>query len=262
MRPTGRFALWLALAIAAWTVAAPGFAYTIYLKDGSQLIAKQKYTVRGDKAIITLPSGMETALPLVEVDVARTDKENVENLGTAVVIDDSATHRPMPGSQPPQSASAKLGDLIRSGAAGVRDGVTAAPESRPQLPERSGDSGEGDVRVRRTPLRDRAAAGALDTYISKAGLPVEIAEGSRSRYPLLVYETDGEGPVFRALVASAGALLDARKKVGGSIEGVEVLCQTSDGGLAGRFTLDPKEASDLISGRAEITNWFVQNVEF
>jgi hypothetical protein len=263
MRPTGRFVLGLAAALAALMWAAPVLAYTIYLKDGSHLVAKQKYEVRGNKAIIVLLSGTETALPLAEIDVSRTDRENVENLGTAIVLDDSETRKSLPGSQPPPSAHAQLGALIRSGAAGVGDGLAAKPEATAEpRPRPSGFDEGSDAKPRHAPLRDRGLAAALDSYISKAGLPVEIAEGSRTRRPLLVYETDGEGPVFRALVASAGALLDARKKLGSSVEGVEVLCQTSEGSPAAHFDLDPQDAADLISGRVEITSYFVDHVLF
>ena len=263
MKPTGRFVLGLAAALAVWTWAAPVLAYTIYLKDGSHMVAKKKYEVRGNKAIIVLPSGTETALPLSEIDVARTDKENVENLGTATLLDDSATRKPLPGSEPPPNSHAQLGALIRSGAAGVRDGVAAKPEDTAgPRPRPNGFDERGSAQPTHAPLRDRTLAGALDGYISKAGLPVEVAEGSRTRRPLLVYETDGEGPVFRALVASAGALLEARKKLGSSVEGVEVLCQTSEGSLAAHFDLDPQDAGDLISGRVEITSYFVDHVLF
>ena len=62
MRNPGRLLTALAATIAT-LVAAPALAYTIYLKDGSQIVSKTKYVVRGDKAIIVLPSGTETQLP-------------------------------------------------------------------------------------------------------------------------------------------------------------------------------------------------------
>ena len=38
-------------------IAAPLTAYTIYLKDGSRLIAREKYTLEGDRALIVLQNG-------------------------------------------------------------------------------------------------------------------------------------------------------------------------------------------------------------
>ena len=64
----------LAAAIAFALAAGPALAYTVYLKDGSKIVASEKYKVRGEKAIVKLTNGTETMLPLAEIDVARTEK--------------------------------------------------------------------------------------------------------------------------------------------------------------------------------------------
>ena len=94
------------------------------------------------------------------------------------------------------------------------------------------------------------------------GLPVEVAQGSAARRPLLVYETESEGNVFRALLASAAALVDAQKRFPGAVDSVEMVCETSDGSLGARFTLTPQQAADLLAQRHEITRFFVDNVQF
>ena len=51
-------------------LAAPLSAYTIYLKDGTRIVAKQKYRVDEDgKAIITLQNGTQTFIKSSEIDV-------------------------------------------------------------------------------------------------------------------------------------------------------------------------------------------------
>ncbi|KAB2961963.1 MAG: hypothetical protein F9K18_10450 [Thermoanaerobaculia bacterium] len=258
MRPFHRLVVLLLAAL----VAAPALAYTIFLKDGSQLLAKQKYEVRGDRAIILLPSGTQTAIALSEIDIPRTEKANVQDLGTAILIEDGkATGMP---AAPPKSDEAKLADLIRSGSAGVRDtGVPATPGGPTGAAARPrGFSDEVAPTASRVALRDSALGAQLKDFIGSRGLPVEVAQGSSARRPLLVYETDSEGPVFRALLASAAALIETRSRTPGALEGVDVLCETSDGSLAARFELDPQQAADLLAGRAEVTRFFVENVLF
>lgn len=259
MRTFGRLVLALLLIL----VGAPALAYTIYLKDGSQLMAKQKYEVRGGRAIITLPSGTETAIALSEIDIERTEKANVQDLGTAILIEDGKT-KGMAETKPPKSDEAKLADLIRSGSAGVRDTGAAAASgvASGAAPRPRGFSEDTAPAVSRVPLRDSALGAQLKDFIGGRGLPVEVVQGASARRPLLVYETDSEGPVFRALLASAAALIEVRSRTPGAVEGVDVLCQTSDGSPAGRFALDPQQAADLLAGRAEITRFFVDNVIF
>jgi hypothetical protein len=260
MRSIGR----LILVLLATLSATPLFSYTIFLKDGSQLLAKQKYEVRSGRAIITLPSGTETAIALEEIDVPRTEKANVQDLGTAILIEDGKASG-MTDAAPQKSSDAKLADLIRSGSAGVRESAGApttggAASGSAQRPR--GFSEAPAPSPSRAPWHDGALGALLKEFIAGRGLPVEISQGASARRPVLVYETDSEGPVFRALLASAGALIEARSRMPGALEGLDVLCRTSDGGLAARFELDPQQAADLLAGRAEITRFFVENVIF
>lgn len=259
MRPFGR----PALVLLAILLAAPAHAYTIFLKDGSQILAKQKYEVRGERALILLPSGTQTAIALTEIDVPRTEAANVQDLGTAILIEDGKTTG-VAAAGPPKSSDAKLADLIRSGSAGMREvpaspagGAPAGAVARPR-----GFSEETARAVQRVPLRDAALSAQLKDFIGNRGLPVEVLQGASARRPVLRYETDAEGPVFRALLASAAALIEVRSRTPGVLEGVEVLCEGSDGGLAARFDLDPQQAADLLAGRVEITRFFVENVLF
>ena len=78
----------LSLALVLLLVAAPIAAYTIYLKDGSRLIAREKYTLDGERALILLQNGTQTFLAASEIDVPRTDAANRNNYGTAMVLQD------------------------------------------------------------------------------------------------------------------------------------------------------------------------------
>src|SRR5436305_5662476 len=97
--------------------AGPLLAYTIYLKDGSSIQAKEKYKVVGERALITLPNGNQTFLALKQIDTARTDQANQTDYGSAVVINDNRPQTPNPALQPQPS----LTDLIHDKAPAPRE---------------------------------------------------------------------------------------------------------------------------------------------
>jgi hypothetical protein len=262
MRNPGRRLTVLAATIAT-LVAAPALAYTIYLKDGSQLLSKSKYVVRGDKAIIVLQSGTETQLPLAEIDVARTEAANQQDLGTAILIEGGEA-RDLSQAAPPPPSQNRLGDLIRRGAAGPAAGAEAPAATAPPAVERPRgfDEGAGGIRPARSAFGAADVAAAIKEFVAAQGLPVEVARGSSPRRALLVFETESEANVFRALATSAAALEEIRRRHPGSVDAFELLCETSSGSLGARFTLTPTQASDLMAGRADITRFFFENVEF
>lgn len=264
MRIPGRLLTALA-AMAAMLLATPALAYTIYLKDGSQLLSKTKYVVRGDKAIIITQSGTETALPLAEIDIPRTEAANQHDLGTAILIE-GGEKKDLSQASPAPPARARLGDLIKSGAAGPGAGDPAAPGAAgaPSVVERPRgfDAAAEPVRPARSAFATAPVAAAIKEYIGTQGLPVEVARGSSSRRALLVFETESEANVFRALATSAAALEEVRKQFPGSIDAFELLCETSSGSLGARFTLTPGQAAEIMSGRVDITRFYFENVEF
>jgi hypothetical protein len=252
-------------ATAAMLLATPALAYTIYLKDGSSIVSKSKYVVRGDMAIILTQSGTETALPLAEIDVARTEAANQQNLGTAMVIE-GGEQKDLSQASPPPPARNRLGDLIKSGAAGPAAGIPAAPGTETGAPAierpRGFDPGAEPVRAARTAFATAPVAIAIRDYVAGQGLPVEVARGSSPKRALLVYETESEANVFRALATSAAALEEVRKQFPGAIDAFELLCETSSGSLGARFTLTPAQAAEIMAGRVDITRFFFENVEF
>ncbi len=93
----------LFLAFAAFLAfSAAASAYVIKLKDGSLIFARTKYTVKGDRAIITLENGTVTALKLEEIDVEGSEKYNKENFGNVVAIDTPDSRKPTPAPEAPQ----------------------------------------------------------------------------------------------------------------------------------------------------------------
>jgi hypothetical protein len=252
------------IALFAWLalVAVPGWSYTIYLKDGSKLIAKEKYVVRGDKAIIYLESGAETMLPVGEIDAPRTEAANVSNLGTAVVIEDGKAQDLSRNSAPPPRKQT-LQDLIQSRGAqpGAEATAVAAPPTRRARSE--GTTQPGSDVVGRAPLRNVELAGKIREYLFGRGISsVEVLQGSSSLRPMLVYPTSTEGQVFKAIAASASALIHVRDKSPGDVDSFEIICRAPDGGNAGRFVMSPPQAQDLLASRIDLPTYYVRYVIF
>ena len=91
-------------------VALPVSAYTVYLKDGAQLIAKQAPEIRGDMAIITLQNGTQSSLPASEIDLERTRLANQSDLGSALILE-GGEFTADPASPEPKREE-RLSDLI------------------------------------------------------------------------------------------------------------------------------------------------------
>lgn len=237
------------------------FAYTVHLKDGSTIVTKKKYVVQGDKAILTLPSGTETALRLAEIDIARTDSANQEDIGTAIVIENGKATDLKPNEAPPPSKPT-LKDLLeqRAAAQGSTNAGAVAIDATPGRPreERPSNSHAGQA-----PLRDEALSTEIRTFIFGRGITnLEVQQGPSGRKPRLVFQASSEIQVFRALQASAGALLVVREKFPGKVDGFDVVCDGPGGGRGGSFALTPAQAADLVAGRIDLPTFFVQNVEF
>lgn len=260
MRPLRPLALILALGTAFAT--APASAYTIYLKDGSRIVAKDKYVVRGSLALITLPSGTQSSIAASEIDVERTEQANKSNIGTAVAIEGGRTVELQ--KQPPPPAKPRLQDYIRSNAGGLRAPENAAPPpaNRTDTPAAALRRAER-VTTSRTPLADTSLAGEIRGFVTARGVTaIDVHQGNSAKRPLLVFGTASEGALFKALVVASNTLLHLESTKPGVVEGFDVLCETPDGALGGRFDLTPKLAADLVSGRYELTRFFVENVRF
>ena len=82
-----RFTILLSILMIA-IMAIPAGAYTIYLKDGSRLIAREKHRLEDGKVIIVLQNGTRTFIEASEIDITRTEQANLGDYGTALVLED------------------------------------------------------------------------------------------------------------------------------------------------------------------------------
>jgi hypothetical protein len=245
------------------------FAYTIFLKDGSSIQSKEKYTINGDRAVITLPNGTQTFVPAKQIDVARTDQANTNDYGSAVVIDES--HQAPQQTAPPPATRKTLADLIQN--------KTAVPRPLPQArrENRGGTSGAAAVpgvltktkagfldlaTVTRKPFSQLDVTSELQQFFHSQGIEeVEVYQGTQGDRPLVEINTNSEGAVFKAVSVSATALLRLRDRHP-KIESFELLLTTPAKERAGQFVITPQLAADIVSKNVEVSAFYLSNVQF
>jgi hypothetical protein len=246
------------VALLALFAAAPLLAYTVVMRDGSRLVAKEKYRVVGDKAIITLQNGTQTSIAVSEIDVARTENANRANLGTAVLLEDGKP-ADYTGAPPPERKPS-LADIASSrGAATMRE--TPSPR-----PERTVISSAGHADLRTIPhaaFPSHDLSGELQQLFRGGGIQeIALYRGTRADRPFVEVTTNSEAAIFRTLEVAATALLQIRERYPRKVEALEILMLTANRDRAGQFVMTPDLASELAGKRVEASAFFVQHVQF
>ena len=217
--------------------------YVVKLKDGSLIFARIKYSVKGDKAIITLENGTVTAIRLDQIDVEGSDQYNKENFGNVVAIDTPDGRKPTASVAAP--ASPRLQDYIRDKK--PRMGL-------PQPGEKAGTEGSG-------PSFQQVDAN-LQTAFTKvfdgAGITQYKLTNFRGKTRLLV-TTNTEEAVFNALSAAARALSDPTSR--GVAATIQIVMTSSSGESAGTLEMSPDQAHQIVNGQLTAADFFVKNVD-
>ncbi len=255
--------LWLILL--ALAVASPLHAYTIYLKDGSRLIAREKYRLEEDRAIITLQNGTQTFIDASEIDVERTERANRSNYGTALMLDEGKLTEVAITTPSPQRGTT-LTDLAgrREGSAGSRP---PARRTAPGLPSRGqAKTTDGYVDLfayERKPYRNLEVSAEIQRTFRAQGVEeLHIFQGTRPENPFLEITANSEASVFRSLEAAADALVQLRNLFSGTVGNLELLLATPSQDRAGQFVVTPELAAELAEKRIETSVFFVRYVQF
>lgn len=235
-------------------------AYTIYLKDGSKLIAREKYKVVNGMALIVLQNGTQTSIKASEIDEARTSQTNTANYGTAVVLDESGKETDLPANAPAPTRP-ELKDLIASRQGAPQPAAPAARRDTRQAVPTAADPASSDLdRIPRAPFSKLELAAEIKTALRAKGIEdVLIYRGSRPDRALLEVTTNSEAAVFRSLEAAAAVLVDMRAK---GIGAFELSLSSANRERAGQFVLTPELAATLAEKRIETGAFYVQNVQF
>lgn len=251
-----------AAALALVLTTSSAWAYTIFLKDGTKLVARDKYKVQNGLALIVLQNGTQTSIQLSEIDEARTTQANQSNYGTAVVLDESGKETVTPSAPPPRRPELK--DLIAARQNAPAPPPSAAPSARRPAqaasPAAAPSSATGLAAVQRAPFPKLDLAAEIKQALRAKGIEeVTVYRGSRPDRALLEITTNSEAAIFRALEASAAALLQIR---GRGIGTFEIALATAGRERAGEFVLTPELANVLALKQLETSAFFVQHVQF
>ncbi len=234
-------------------------AYTIYLKDGSQLIAKEKYKVADGRALITLSTGTRTSIDLEEIDVERTEANNEVDYGGVVVLPDT-TVQTIPTQQRPKERTT-LSQVIQSGGSDRLERTSAAASSNSQ---NATEGPAGDLaNARRSPYGAVDISNQLRQLLRSRGIDqVNIYQGTETQRILVDIVTNSEASVFRALEASAKALATLDEQRPGEIAAFELYMTTDRRVRAAQFLLTPERATELNSSQIDPQQFFLRYVEF
>lgn len=248
------------------TFTSPAWAYTVYLKDGSKIVTKERYRVKGDQAVLILPNGTETSIPANSIDVKKTEAENRDDIGTALVIEGGKARQARPGeiqSEQDKSRDKRLADLIAERAVATRK-LPEARRDRAESTSLTGSGGSPDLTtLTRRPYQEAEIASQIEAALDAAGVAgASVFQGTASSRPFVFFNTNSEAEVMAGITAGADALLKVQQLFPGRVAALELLMVTSNNERAGQFLLTPDQASDLVNKRISPTAFFMEYVQF
>ena len=230
-------------------------AYVVILHNGTRIVAREKYQIKGATAVITLKNGTLTSIPLSQIDVETTVKLNARNFGDATPLDwiDPAL-KPVPTATPTPRV-AGLG-AIKSGLA-TPELEASRPTPTPGIQYR-----DGKYRDQRVVQVFEQTLEAYHLYLYRT------SQGTKPNYLFIEISVNGQPEAFKALQAVCIALhlviedLTKKNEAARIPEFVELQMLNESGREAGVFRLSPSDAAELATGKATSENFFVQHVIF
>ncbi len=225
--------------------ASSALAYVVKLKDGSLIFARIKYTVKGDKAIITLENGTVTAIKLDQVDVEGSEQYNKENFGNVVALDTPESRKPTAIPNAAAAAVPRLQDYIK--------------EKKPRmgLPPPQSEKATADGEGPSFQAVDVNLQTAFAKVFDGAGITQYKLTNFRGKTRLLV-TANTEEAVFNALNAAARALSDPGSR--GALVTIQIVLTGSSGESGGTLEMSPEQARQLVNGQIAAADYFVRYV--
>lgn len=250
------------IALVLFAAAAPVWGYVVMLKDGSQIITREKYRRDGDKVVLVLQSGTETFIDASEVDFKKTDELNTIHLGQARVIEEGRAETVIdeqPGKRSRPESLSEIAGRTNLSLPRADEQEEARQAALPLTP-----AGFVDLqRVDRVALADAEVAGEIGGYLSSQGAEgFQLFQGTAEKHVLLEMTADSEASVFEQLRDAAGALAQVQSRFPNRVEVLELLLVTSSGKRAGQFALTGDLARELLSGALEAPTFFHRYVQF
>lgn len=245
-------------------MAIPASAYTIYLKDGSRLIAKEKHRVEDGKAIIVLQNGTRTFIEASEIDVARTESANIGDYGTALVLEDGQLVEAQ--IKPQEQKEQRLTDVASrpESSAMTRPQARRRSSAAPDLSQQRVETGAVDLTTfPRAPYSEMEISAEATRFLRTLGVEnVQVYQGSDPTRAFLEVTTNSEAAVFRSLDAAADTLLHLLIRYPNQIQSLELLLSTSDRDRAGQFHITREDAVALADSDLDTSEFFIRHVQF
>lgn len=252
----------LLIAFVLLLVSTPIQGYVVFLKDGTQIITREKYRRDEEKVFLVLQNGTETFIDASEVDFKRTDELNKTNLGQSRILNEESTVVVEEEESSPPPAT-------------LRQLAGRTSLALPQLDERATDevpfttAGFVDLwRFERDAHPDSELVAELQRSLDGLGAQsYGIFQGTTANRALLEMKAvNSERSVLESLRHAAAALVQAQARFPDGLEALELVMSAStpsgDRQRAGQFVFTRSLANELLSGGVEPSAFFYRHVQF
>jgi hypothetical protein len=224
-------------------------AYVVVLKNGSRVVARERYQLKGSSVVVTLRNGTLTSIPLAHVDLEATEKLNAQNLGDATPLEWVDAARPTPVPTPTPSV-ASLGRIIPGLARPENDAARPTPTP--------------GISLRDVEYPDKQVERAFEEGLERYHLYLyRTSMGSQPRYLFVEVRVNGQAEVVKVLQAiTATYHVLAESAPDRAPERVELQMLNESGKEAGLFRLSPADAAELATAKTTAEEFFVHKVIF
>ena len=235
----------LLVVLAALFVSTQAFAtYYIVLKDGTQIRARQKWTISGGKAVVQLEGGGTMTLDPSAIDVAKSEETTKMGGGSVFAIPDQATTAaPQPQAQPGLGGAYKLRKLPTDASQNTTAATNTALVPTPTGPQLSSE-------VLNKFERAYENVGIFEHKITSTGAHSLRAE----------LTADNEEKVFNAISATSFLIMRNAGVSGAQVDEVELFMKTTTGGSSGRFHMTRADAASLDGKTITREEYFIRKV--
>jgi hypothetical protein len=244
--------------------ALPAHAYRVIFKDGSSLMAMERFEVQGDLAVIVLESGTRTTVPLAEIDVARSEEHNRTTASSTAVVIEGRSERPLELGKEGAGPRTLRDLILERRQAGTTSGAPAARDDAEPPPPRVRTTAAGFndlVSLQRRPL-EADVSNELSARLRAKGLSrFQLFAGTATDRAMVEVTTDDAGQVFAALEAASATVVELHEEGSRGLV-LELLLRSGQRSPAGMFTLSFDNAALLAKDRLEPGDFYVQYVEF
>ena len=213
--------------------------YYIVLKDGSQLRARQKWTIVNGKAIVQLEGGGTMALDPNSIDAAKSEETTKMGGGEVLAVEQTSTA--------PVGQKSGLGGAFKLRKLPTDAQSTPATNTAP-LPTPTG------------PVLSSEVLNKFERAYENVGIFEHkiIPTGPHSLRAELT--ADNEEKVFNAISATSFLIVRNAGVSGAQVDSVELFMKTTTGGSSGRFQMNRDDAGALDNKALTREEYFIRKV--